>query len=68
MIVRGNRLRDERGLLGAGSRFHSAEVVAYDGKERTVTLRFGWMPEVGVGDEWQVRCFPRDLPQREGAP
>ena len=33
----------------------AAEVVAFDGQERTVTLRFDLMPCAGIGERWFVR-------------
>lgn len=33
----------------------AAEVVAYDGQARTITLRFELMPCAAIGEKWLVR-------------
>jgi hypothetical protein len=38
----------------AAGRIEKAQVVAFDGGKRTVTLRLDLMPCVAIGDEWRV--------------
>ena len=42
-----------------------AEVVGFDGRERTVTLRFEFMPMVTIGDVWDV-SQSRQEPEADG--
>ena len=57
--------REQRNLLRAEAQAkhadyfepETAEVVAFDGEARTVTLRFDFMPRAAVGERWVVRQF-----------
>lgn len=42
-------------VMVLGDELDAATVVAFDGRERTVTLQLDLMPLVTIGDQWLVR-------------
>lgn len=54
-LMNGRNLVFEECAVLLADELETAEVVAFDGEARTVTLRFDLMPCAAIGERWMVR-------------
>jgi hypothetical protein len=54
-LMKGRNIVFEDCAVMRADEIDAAEVVAFDGQERTITLRFDLMPCAAIGENWLVR-------------